>query len=147
VESQSLAGLSIIKIFFQRNANIPTAFAQVAAVEQSQLRRLPPGALPPLVLKYSASAIPVIQLGLPSPTMTEPALFDAATNFLRPRLVTIPGVAVPWPFGGKIRLISVDLDTAALLAKGLTPNEVVNAINTQNQGAAVCHRGVLGRSN
>jgi multidrug efflux pump subunit AcrB len=132
VESQSLAGLSIIKIFFQRNANIPTAIAQVVAVEQSQLRQLPPGALPPQVLKYSASAIPVIQLGLSSPTMTEPALFDAATNFLRPRLITIPGVAVPWPFGGKIRLISVDLDTAALLAKGLTPNDVVNAINTQN---------------
>ena len=132
VESQSLAGLSIIKIFFQPNANIPTAIAQVVAVEQSQLRQLPPGALPPQVLKYSASAIPVIQLGLSSPTMTEPALFDAATNFLRPRLVTIPGVAVPWPFGGKIRLISVDLDTSALLAKGLTPNDVVNAVNTQN---------------
>jgi multidrug efflux pump subunit AcrB len=132
VESQSLAGLSIIKIFFQPNANIPTAIAQVVAVEQSQLRQLPPGALPPQVLKYSASAIPVIQLGLSSPTMTEPALFDAATNFLRPRLVTIPGVAVPWPFGGKIRLISVDLDTAALLAKGLTPNDVLNAVNLQN---------------
>ena len=132
VESQSLAGLSIIKIFFQPNANIPTAIAQVVAVEQSQLRQLPPGALPPLVLKYSASAIPVIQLGLSSPTMTEPALFDAATNFLRPRLVTIPGVAVPWPFGGKIRLISVDLDNAALLAKGLTPNDVLNAVNLQN---------------
>jgi multidrug efflux pump subunit AcrB len=132
VESQSLAGLSIIKIFFQPNANIPTAIAQVVAIEQAQLRQMPPGALPPLVIKYSASAIPVIQLGLSSPTMTEPALFDAATNFLRPRLVTIPGAAVPWPFGGKQRLISVDLDTAALLAKGLTPNDVVNAINTQN---------------
>src|SRR5277367_67411 len=132
VESQSLAGLGIIKIFFQPNANIPTAIAQVVAVEQNQLRQLPPGALPPQVLLYSASAIPVIQLGISSPTMTEPALFDAATNFLRPRLVTIPGVAVPWPFGGKIRLISVDLDTSALLAKGLTPNDVVNAINTQN---------------
>jgi multidrug efflux pump subunit AcrB len=132
IESQSLAGLAIIRIFFQPNANIPTAIAQVVAVEQSQLRQLPPGALPPQVLKYSASAIPVIQLGLSSPTMTEPALFDAATNFLRPRLVTLPGVAVPWPFGGKIRLISVDLDTSALLAKGLTPNDVVNAINTEN---------------
>jgi multidrug efflux pump subunit AcrB len=132
IESQSLAGLAIIKIFFQPNANIPTAIAQVVAIEQSQLRQLPPGALPPLVIKYSASAIPVIQLGLSSPTMTEPALFDAAFNFLRPRLVTIPGAAVPFPFGGKSRLISVDLDTSALLAKGLTPNDVVNAVNAQN---------------
>ena len=132
IESQSLYGLSIIKIFFQPNANIPTALAQVVAIEQSQLRQLPPGALPPLVIKYSASAIPVIQLGLSSTTMTEPALFDTAFNFLRPRLITIPGAAVPFPFGGKSRLISVDLDTAALLAKGLTPNDVVNAINAQN---------------
>src|ERR1700723_1638752 len=132
VESESLAGFSIIKIFFQPNANIPTAIAQVVATEQSQLRQLPPGILPPLVIKYSASSIPIIQLGLSSPTMSEQAVFDAAVNFLRPRLVTIPGVAVPWPYGGKQRVISVDLDTAALLAKGLTPNDVVNAVNLQN---------------
>jgi multidrug efflux pump subunit AcrB len=132
IESESLAGFSIIKIFFQPNANIPTAIAQVVANVQSQLRQLPPGILPPLVIKYSASSIPIIQLGLSSPTMTEQAVFDAAVNFLRPRLVTIPGVAVPWPYGGKQRVISVDLDTNALLAKGLTPNDVVNSVNTQN---------------
>jgi CzcA family heavy metal efflux pump len=132
IESESLAGFSIIKIFFQPNANIPTAIAQVVATEQSQLRQMPPGILPPQVLKYSASAIPVIQLGLSSPSMTEQAVFDSAVNFLRPRLVTIPGVAVPWPYGGKQRVISVDLDTDALLAKGLTPNDVVNAVNAQN---------------
>jgi multidrug efflux pump subunit AcrB len=132
IESQSLTGISVIKIFFQPNANIPTAIAQVVAIEQAQLRQLPPGILPPLVIKYSASAIPVIQLGLSSPTMTEQAVFDAAVNFLRPRLVTIPGVAIPYPYGGKQRAISVDLDTNALLAKGLTPNDVVNAVNTQN---------------
>jgi multidrug efflux pump subunit AcrB len=132
IESESLAGFSIIKIFFQPNANIPTAIAQVVAIEQSQLRQLPPGILPPLVIKYSASAIPIIQLGLSSPSMTEQAVFDAAVNFLRPRLVTIPGVAIPWPYGGKQRVISVDLDTNALLAKGLTPNDVVNAVNSQN---------------
>jgi CzcA family heavy metal efflux pump len=132
VESQSLNGLSIIKIFFQPNANIPTAMAQVVAVEQQQLKSLPPGAQPPLVIKYSASAIPVIQLGVSSPSMTEAALFDAAFNFLRPRLVTIPGAAIPLPFGGKSRQISVDIDTAALLAKGLTPNDIVNAVNAQN---------------
>jgi multidrug efflux pump subunit AcrB len=132
IESESLAGFSIIKIFFQPNANIPTAIAQVVANGQSQLRQLPPGILPPLVIKYSASSIPIIQLGLSSPSMTEQAVFDAAVNFLRPRLVTIPGVAVPWPYGGKQRVISVDIDTNALLAKGLTPNDVVNAVNTQN---------------
>jgi multidrug efflux pump subunit AcrB len=132
IESQSLNGISVIKLFFQPNANIPTAIAQVVSQEQSVLRQLPPGILPPLVIKYSASSIPVIQLGLSSPTMSEQALFDAAVNFLRPRLVTIPGAAVPWPYGGKQRVISVDLDTAALLAKGLTPTDVVNAVNTQN---------------
>jgi CzcA family heavy metal efflux pump len=132
VESQSFYGLSVTKVFFQQNANIPTAVAQIVATEQQQLKQLPPGALPPLIIKYSASAIPVIQLGISSPTMTEPALFDAAFNFLRPRLVTIPGVAVPYPYGGKSRLISVDLDTSALLAKGLTPNDIVNAVNAQN---------------
>jgi multidrug efflux pump subunit AcrB len=132
IESQSLTGIAVIKIFFQPNANIPTAIAQVVAIEQAQLRQLPPGILPPLVIKYSASSIPIIQLGLSSPTMTEQAVFDAAVNFLRPRLVTIPGVAIPYPYGGKQRVISVDLDTNALLAKGLTPNDVVNAVNTQN---------------
>jgi multidrug efflux pump subunit AcrB len=132
VESQSFYGLSVTKVFFQPNANIPTAIAQIVATEQQQLKQLPPGALPPLIIKYSASAIPVIQLGISSPTMTEPALFDAAFNFLRPRLVTIPGVAIPYPYGGKSRLISVDLDTSALLAKGLTPNDIVNAVNAQN---------------
>jgi CzcA family heavy metal efflux pump len=132
IESESLAGFSITKIFFQPNANIPTAIAQVVAIEEQQLKQMPPGILPPLVIKYSASAIPVIQLGLSSSTMTEQAVFDAAANFLRPRLVTIPGVAIPWPYGGKQRVISVDLDTNALLAKGLTPNDVVNAVNLQN---------------
>jgi multidrug efflux pump subunit AcrB len=132
IESQSFYGLSVTKVFFQQNANVPTAVAQIVATEQQQLKQLPPGALPPLIIKYSASAIPVIQLGISSPTMTEPALFDAAFNFLRPRLVTIPGVAVPYPYGGKSRLISVDLDTSALLAKGLTPNDIVNAVNAQN---------------
>jgi multidrug efflux pump subunit AcrB len=132
IESQSLNGIAVIKIFFQPTANIPTAIAQVVALEQSQLRALPAGILPPLVIKYSASSIPVIQLGLSSPTMTEQALFDSGVNFLRPRLVTIPGVAIPYPFGGKQRVISVDLDTTALLAKGLTASDVVNAVNTQN---------------
>ena len=132
IESQSLAGISIIKIFFQPNANIQTAIAQVVAIEQAAIRQLPPGITPPLIIKYSASSIPVIQLGLSSPSMTEQALSDTALNFLRPQLISVPGAAIPYPYGGKSRVISVDLDNQALLAKGLTPNDVVSAVNTQN---------------
>ncbi len=132
IESQSLASVSIIKVFFQPTANIQTAIAQVVAAMQTQVRQLPPGITPPLVIKYSASSIPVVQLALSSPTLPEQAVFDAAINVLRPQLITIPGAAVPFPFGGKNRLISVDLDTAALQARGLAPVDVVNAINLQN---------------
>ncbi len=132
IESQSLAGITIIKVFFQPTANIQTAIAQVVASVQTQVRQLPPGITPPLVIKYSASSIPVVQLGLASATRPEQSLFDAAVNVLRPQLITIPGVAVPFPYGGKNRLISVDLDTQALQARGLAPADVINAINTQN---------------
>ncbi len=132
IESQSLAGVSVIKIFFQPTANIETAIAQVVASVQTQVRQLPPGITPPLIIKYSASSIPVIQLALSSPTRPENSLFDAAVNQLRPQLITIPGVAVPFPYGGKSRLISVDLDTQALQARGLAPVDVVNAVNAQN---------------
>ncbi|TCK39560.1 multidrug efflux pump subunit AcrB [Paraburkholderia sp. BL8N3] len=132
IESQSLQGIAIIKIFLQPDANIQTAIAQTVAVEQAQLKQMPPGATPPLVISYSASSIPVIQLGLSSPKLSEQALNDTALNFLRPQLVTIPGAAVPYPYGGKTRVISVDLDTRALLAKGLTPSDVVSAVNAQN---------------
>src|SRR3954467_9568643 len=132
IESQSLAGVSVIKIFFQPTANIQTSIAQVVASVQTQLRQLPPGITPPLVIKYSASSIPVVQLGLSSATRAEQSVFDTAINVLRPQLITIPGVAIPFPYGGKNRLISVDLDTQAMQARGLAPADVVNAINTQN---------------
>ncbi|MDR5762238.1 efflux RND transporter permease subunit [Caballeronia sp. LZ035] len=132
IESQSLQGIAIIKLFLQPTANIQTAIAQTVAVEQAQLKQMPPGATPPLVISYSASSIPVIQLGLSSPKQSEQDLNDTALNFLRPQLVTIPGAAVPYPYGGKSRVISVDLDTRALLAKGLTPTDVVQAVNAQN---------------
>ncbi|AKC70708.1 efflux RND transporter permease subunit [Pandoraea oxalativorans] len=132
IESQSLPGIGIIKIFLQPTANIQTAIAQVVAVEQAQVKQMPPGATPPLVISYSASSIPVMQLGLSSPSLSEPALNDTALNFLRPQLVTIPGAAVPYPYGGKTRLISVDIDSRALLAKGLTAQDVVAAVNAQN---------------
>ncbi len=132
IESVSLSGVSVIKIFFQPTANIQTAIAQVVAIAQSQVRQLPPGTTPPLIIKYSASSIPVIQLALSSPTLPENSVFDAAVNQLRPQLVTIPGVAIPFPYGGKVRLISVDLDIQALQARGLAPSDVVNAVNAQN---------------
>ncbi len=132
IESQSLASVSIIKVFFQPTANIQTAIAQVVAAMQTQVRQLPPGITPPLVIKYSASSIPVVQLALSSPTLPEQAVFDNAVNVLRPQLITIPGAAVPFPYGGKNRLISIDLDTAALQARGLSPVDVVNAVNLQN---------------
>ncbi|MDB5847058.1 MAG: transporter, partial [Rhodoferax sp.] len=131
-ESQSLAGVCVIKIFFQPAANIQTAIAQVVASVQTQVRQLPPGITPPLVIKYSASSIPVVQLALSSPVLPEQSVFDSAVNVLRPQLITIPGVAVPFPYGGKNRLISVDLDSAAMQARGLSPPDVVNAINLQN---------------
>ena len=132
IESQTLAGIAVIKIFFQPTANIQTALAQVTAIEQAQLKQLPPGITPPLVIKYSASSIPVIQLGLSSPTLPEQAIFDAAVNTMRPQLINIPGVAIPFPYGGKSPVVSVDLDTNALQARGLAPSDVVNAINAQN---------------
>ena len=132
IESQSLAGISVIKVYFQPNANIQTAIAQVVAITQVMVRQLPPGITPPLIIKYSASSIPVIQLGLSSPEMTEQALSDTALNFLRPQLITVPGAAIPYPYGGKMRVVSVDLDNAAMLSKGLTSSDIVAAVNAQN---------------
>jgi CzcA family heavy metal efflux pump len=132
IESTSLPGITVIKVFFQPTANIQTAIAQVVAGVQVQVRQLPPGITPPLVIKYSASSIPVLQLALSSATLPEQTVFDSAINQLRPQLVTIPGVAIPFPYGGKVKVISVDLDTQALSARGLSPADVVNAVNTQN---------------
>jgi multidrug efflux pump subunit AcrB len=132
IESTSLAGITVIKVFFQPTANIQTAISQVVASMQTQVRQLPPGITPPLVIKYSASSIPVVQLALSSATLPEQSVFDAAVNILRPQLVTIPGVAIPFPYGGKVKVISVDLDTQALQARGLAPSDVVNAIGAQN---------------
>ena len=132
VESNSYTGVAVIKIYFQPGASIGTAIAQTLASEQVMVRSLPVGTQPPLIITYSASAIPVTQLALSSATLPEQTVFDAAFNTLRPQLVTIPGVAIPYPFGGKQRVISVDIDNAALLSKGLSPVDVVNAISAQN---------------
>lgn len=132
IESQSLGGIAIIKIFFQPNVNIQTAIAQVVSVSQAVLRQMPPGITPPLIIKYTASSVPVIQLGMSSTVLAEKELFDAAINILRPQIVTIPGLAMPFPYGGKVRAVSVDIDPQALLAKGMTSSDIINAITTQN---------------
>jgi multidrug efflux pump subunit AcrB len=132
IESQSLNGIAIIKIFFQPNVNIQAALSQIVAVSQAVLRQMPPGITPPLVIKYTASSVPVIQLGMSSTVLPEKELFDAALNVLRPQLITIPGIAIPFPYGGKSRAVSVDIDPQALLAKGMTSSDVINAITTQN---------------
>src|SRR5581483_8090576 len=132
IESQSLNGIAVVKIFFRPNANIQTALAQVTAISQTQLRQLPTGTTPPLIIQYSASSVPIVQIGLSSKTLPEQQLFDLGFNFVRTPLITIPGVAIPFPYGGKQRQIIVDLDTPALQAKHLTPVDVVNAISAQN---------------
>jgi multidrug efflux pump subunit AcrB len=132
IESQSLNGIAVVKVFFQPGADIDKALVQVTAISQTQLRQLPPGTTPPLVLTYSASTVPILQLALSGQGMSEQQLFDLGTSFIRTRLVTIPGAAIPWPYGGKQRQVQVDLDTNALQSKGLSPLDVVNAISAQN---------------
>ena len=131
-ESQSLNGIGVIKVFFQPGANIERAIAQITAISQTQLRFLPAGTQPPLVITYNASTVPILQLALSGQKLSEQQLFDYGVNFIRTRLVTIPGCAIPWPYGGKQRQVQVDLDTNALQSKGLSPLDVVNAINVQN---------------
>jgi multidrug efflux pump subunit AcrB len=132
IESQSLTGIAIIKIFFQPGANIQTALAQTTAISQTFLRSLPPGTQPPLVIIYSASTVPVLQIGLTSDRLSEQQIFDYGNNFIRTQLATVQGASMPFPYGGKSRLVSVDTDPAALQAKGLSPVDIVNAINAQN---------------
>ena len=132
IESQSLNGIAVVKVFFQPNANISKAIAQVTAISQTQLRQLPAGTTPPLIITYSASSVPILQLALSSQKMSEQQLFDVGVNFLRTRLVTVPGAAIPYPYGGKQRQIEIDLNTAALQSKGLSAVDVVNAVSAQN---------------
>ncbi len=132
IESQSLNGIAVVKVFFQPHANIDKAIAQVTAISQTQLRQLPPGTTPPLVITYSASTVPILQLALSGHELSEQQLFDAGVNFIRTRLITVPGAAIPYPYGGKQRQVQVDLNTAALQSKGLSPLDVVNAVSAQN---------------
>ena len=132
MESQSVYGLGIIKVFFRPGTNVQGAIAQITAIAQTTVRGLPPGTTPPLIISYSASTTPIIQLGLSSKTLPEQQLFDLGQNFLRNYLATVPGAATPYPYGGKIRQIQVDLDLPKLQAYGLQPNDIVNAVNAQN---------------
>jgi CzcA family heavy metal efflux pump len=132
MESQSVNGLGVIKIFFRPGTNVQGAIAEVTAISQTILRSLPPGTVPPLVISYSASTTPIIQLGLSSKTLPEQQLFDLGQNFLRNYLATVPGAATPYPYGGKVRQIQVDLDLPKLQQYGLAPTDIVNAVNAQN---------------
>ncbi|MFL6449312.1 MAG: efflux RND transporter permease subunit [Bryobacteraceae bacterium] len=132
IESQSMNGIAVIKIFFQPHANLNTALAQVAASAQTQLKFLPPGTTPPNILSYNASTVPILQLALSGKGLSEQQLFDFGSNFIRTQLITVPGTAIPNSYGGKQRQIMVDLDTRALQSKGLAATDVVSAIGNQN---------------
>ncbi len=132
MESQSVNGLGVIKVFFRPGTNVQGAIAQITAIAQTTVRGLPPGTTPPLIISYSASTTPIIQLGLSSKTLPEQQLFDLGQNFLRNYLATVPGAATPYPYGGKIRQIQVDLDLPKLQAYGLAPVDIVNAVSAQN---------------
>ena len=131
-ESNSYTTFGIVKIFFHPTVNIATANAQVTAIAQSLLKQMPPGTTPPLIINYSASTVPIIQLALSGKGLTEQNLADLGVNFVRPRLVTVQGAGIPWPFGGKSPQVMFDLDTAALESRGLTGLDAANALAAQN---------------
>ena len=132
IEANSYTTFGIVKIFFHPTANIATANAQVTAISQTLLKQMPPGATPPLILNYSASTVPIIQLALSGKGLTEQNLADLGLNFVRPPLVTVQGAGIPWPFGGKTPQVMFDLDTAAMQSRGLTGQDVANALAAQN---------------
>ena len=132
IESQSLYGIAVVKVFLQPTANVQQGIAQITAISQTQLRQLPPGTTPPLIISYSASSVPVLQLAISGNGLSEQQLNDYALNFIRTQLITVPGASVPYPYGGKQRQVQVDLNTTALQSKGLSALDVVNAISAQN---------------
>ncbi|MET1026072.1 MAG: efflux RND transporter permease subunit [Dongiaceae bacterium] len=132
IESQSLNGLAVIKFFFQAGTNVDLSMSQVTAVSQAWLKQLPPGATPPLILAYNASSVPIIQLALSSKTIAEQGLYDLANNFVRTQLAGVAGASIPYPYGGRQRQVQVDLDQHLMQARGVSADDVVNAINSQN---------------
>src|SRR5882672_7434924 len=132
IESQTLSGVAVVKVFLQPGTSTEGAVAEIAAAAQPIMKLMPPGTTPPLIIPYSASNVPILQLGLSSPTLDEQQIFDIATNFLRPGLATVQGAQLPLPIGGKQRQIVVDLDNPKLYGWGLSPSDISNAVNAQN---------------
>lgn len=132
IESTTIAGIAIVKVFLQPQANLAQSNAQVTAVSQTLLRQLPAGAQPPLIRNFSASTVPILQLALSGQGLSEQQLNDLGTNFLRTQLVTVPGASIPSPYGGKQRQIMVNLQPRLLQAKGLSPPDIVTALGLQN---------------
>src|SRR5581483_9346025 len=132
IESTSYSGVGIIKVFLQPGASVDAGVAQVTAVAQTILRLMPPGQTPPLIIRYNASTVPILQYSITSKAMSEQEIYDITQNLLRTELVTVRGTTIPWPYGGKTRLVSVDLDLSAIRSKNLTPQQVVDAIGAQN---------------
>src|SRR5438094_222274 len=132
IESQSYNGVAVIKVFFHEGAKVEAGVAQITSITQTLLRIMPPGTTPPLIIQYSASNVPILQLGLSGQTLSEQRLYDLALNFIRTQLATIQGAQVPLPYGGKSRQVMVDIDPQKLYGKGLSPADVSNAVNAQN---------------
>jgi len=132
IESQSLNGMGVIKVFFHPNVKIDMAIAQITAISQAAVRMLPPGITPPLIITYNASSVPILQLSLSSKTLSEAQVNDLGVNFLRVGLATVQGASIPNAYGGRTRQIMVDIDISALNGKGLSPADVVNAIGAEN---------------
>src|SRR5438105_4830607 len=132
IESQSVRGTSVIKIYFQPGADINAAEADVTSICQTLIKPLPPGITPPLIIKYNAASVPVIQAGLSSKTLPQQEISDLGNNFIRTQLVTVQGAAVPLPYGGKTRCVNVDLDPEAMYARGISPQEVTTSLLNSN---------------
>ena len=133
IESTSLPGMGIVKIYFQPNVDIRTATAQVTSISQTAIRSMPPGAQPPLILNYNASTVPILQLATSSKGLSEQQVLDLTQNFMRPALTSVRGAAIPYSYGGRVRQVQIDLDPVALQSKGLSAQDVANAIAAQNQ--------------
>src|SRR6202162_177346 len=132
IEANSYNGFGIVKVFFQPNVDIRMANAQCTAISQTLLKQMPPNATPPLVLNYNASTVPIIQLALSGKGLPEQTLFDLGLNFVRVPVVTVPGAAMPSPFGGKFRQVQIDINPEAMRARGLSGQDVANALAAQN---------------
>ncbi|MGH7980033.1 MAG: efflux RND transporter permease subunit, partial [Limisphaerales bacterium] len=132
IESTSYYGIGVIKVYFQPKASIATALAQITAICQTVIKQMPPGMMPPLIIQFNASTVPVLQYSFSSPRMSEQELADVTVNQVRIGLISVPGAEIPYPYGGRERVVAVDLDLAALKAKNIQPEDVIDAVSAQN---------------